>query len=123
MMRISTKTLASLLLVTAVAVAVPGMSSKVPGGKRRHESKFDRLLQRHDRKGEIRADILGLDPLTFRDMQKRMSFDEITKRHGFANARAFRMALLGKLRNELRHRGWTNHKIDHFMVSRRDRIS
>ncbi len=121
-MRISTKTLASLMLVTAVAAALPGISSKVPGVKRRGESQYDRLLQRHDRKGEIRAEILGLDPLSFRDMQKKFTFDEIIKKYGFSNARAFRLALLGKLRNELRQRGWTNRKIDHYMVSRRDRI-
>ena len=121
-MRISTKTLASLLLVTAVAVAVPGIG-KIPGAKRRRESQFDRLLQRHDRKGELRAEILGLNPLTFRDMQKRMSFEEIVKRHGFSNARTFRLALLGKLRNELRARGWTARKIDHYMLTRRGRMS
>lgn len=121
-MRISTKTLASLLLVTAVAMAVPGISSKVPG-RRRSGSKFDRLLQRHDRKGEIRAEILGLNPLDFRTMQKKMTFDEIIRQHGFANSKAFRTALLGRLRNELRQRGWTNRKIDHFMISRRNRVS
>ena len=121
-MRISTKTLASLLLVTAVAVALPGLSGKVPRVKHRQESQFDRLLQRHDRKGELRAEILGIDPLTFRDMQKKMTFNEIIKRHGFANARAFRLALLGKLKNELRLRGWTTRKIDNYMISRRDRI-
>jgi hypothetical protein len=120
-MRISTKTLASLFLVTAVAVAVPGIS-KLPGSKRRHESQFDRLLQRHDRKGEIRAEILGLNPLTFRDMQKRISFEEIAKQRGFPTPRAFRQALLGKLKNELHQRGWNARKIDHYMVSRRDRI-
>lgn len=121
-MRISTKTLASLLLVTAVASAIPGIS-KLPGTKRRHESQFDRLLQRHDRKGEIRAEILGLDPLAFRDMQKRIPFDEIAKRRGFSTPRAFRLALLGKLKNELHQRGWTARKIDHYMISRRDRLS
>lgn len=121
-MRIATKTLASLLLVTAVAAAVPGIS-QVGKGKHRRASQFDRLLQRHDRKGEIRAEILGLDPFTFRDMQKKLPFDDIIKRRGFASRRAFRLALLGKLKNELRGRGWTTHKIDQYMLSRRDRLS
>lgn len=120
-MKISTKTLASLLLVTAVAAAVPGIS-RMPGNRRRQESQFDRLLQRHDRKGEIRAEILGLDPLTFRTMQKKKSFDEIAKTRGFSNPRAFRLALLGKLRGELHHRGWTARKIDNYMVARRGRL-
>lgn len=121
-MKISTKTLTSLMVVTAVAAALPGISSRVPGVKGRRESRYDRLLQRHDRKGEIRAEILGLDPLTFRDMQKKFTLNEIIKKHGFANVRAFRLALLGKLRNELRQRGWTQRRIEHYMVSRRDRI-
>ncbi|MFI5212775.1 MAG: hypothetical protein ACHQTE_02330 [Candidatus Saccharimonadales bacterium] len=117
----STKTLASLLLVTAVAAAVPGIS-RIPGSKRRQESQFDRLLQRHDRKGELRAEILGIEPLAFRDMQKRMSFDDIAKRRGFGTKRAFRTALLGKLKNELHQRGWTANKIEHYMVTRSGRL-
>ena len=62
-MRLPIKSVASLLLVTAVAAAVPGIS-RLPGGKRQ-ESKFDRLLQRHDRKGELRASVLGLNPMEF----------------------------------------------------------
>jgi hypothetical protein len=120
-MRISTKTLASLLIVTAVAAAVPGIS-KVPGGRRRGESQFDRLLQRHDRKGELRAEILEMDSLAFRSLQKKVSFDDIARRRGFPNPRAFRLALLGKLKNELHQRGWNTRKIDHYVLSRQDRI-
>ena len=120
-MRISTKTLATLLVVTAVAAAVPGIS-RIPGGKRRQKSQFDRLLQRHDRKAELRADVLGLDPLTFRDMQKKMSFDEIAKKRGFATKRAFRIALLGKLKSELRRRGWTTQRIEQYMTMRSGRL-
>ncbi len=121
-MRISTKTVASLLLVTAVATAIPGIS-KLGGSKRRQESQFDRLLQRHDRKGELRAEILGLDSLVLRDMQKRMSFDEIIRRNGFSNVRAFRLALLGKLKNELHQRGWTNRRIDRYVITRSSRLA
>lgn len=120
-MRISTKTVTSLLLVTAVAAAVPGIS-RMPGSKRRQESQFDRLLQRHDRKGELRAEILDMDPLVFRDMQKRMSFEAIAKYRGFPNARAFRFALLGRLKNELHQRGWTTKKIERYMVARSGRL-
>lgn len=120
-MRIPTKTVATLLLVTAVASAVPGMS-RLPRSKRRQESQFDRLLQRHDRKGELRAEILGLDPLVFRDMQKRMSFEEIARRRGFVGEKAFRLALLGKLKEELHHRGWTSQRIERYMIARSGRM-
>jgi hypothetical protein len=121
-MRISTKTLASLLIVTAVAAAVPGIS-KLPPARKRHASQFDRLLQRHDRKGELRAEILGLDPLVFRDMQKRATFTEIAHRRGFKTDRAFRLALFGKLRAELHQRGWTLKRINHYVIARSGRVS
>lgn len=121
-MRLPIKTVASLLLVTAVAAAVPGMSSRFPGG-RKQESRFDRLLQKHDRKGELRAGVLGLDPATFRAMQKRMPFEAIARRQGFASVRAFRLALLGKLKNELRERGWSSKRIDHYVAVRSSRLS
>lgn len=121
-MRISTKTLASLLLVTAVATAAAGIS-QLPGRKRRRESQFDRLLQCHDRKGELRAEVLGIDPLELRGLLKRMSFDEITKRRGFKSTRSFRIALFGKIKNELHARGWTNQRIERFVLARANRLS
>lgn len=120
-MRISTKTLASLLLVTAVATAAPGIGKKTRN-KRRQESQYDRILQRHDRKGELRAEVLGIDPLTFRDLQKRMKLHEIVRRRGFASERAFRLAMLGKLKNELRRRGWTSRRIESYVVARSGRL-
>lgn len=121
-MRLPIKSLASLLLVTAVAAAVPGMSSKLPGGKRQ-ESRFDRLLQKHDRKGELRASVLGLEPAAFRAMLKRMPFETIVRKQGFTSVRAFRLALLGKLKNELRERGWSNRQIDRYVAVRSSRLS
>ena len=120
-MRIATKTVASLLIVTAVAAAVPGIS-RVPGSKRRQESQFDRLLQRHDRKGELRAGVLGIDAPTFRSLQKQMEFEDIIRRHGFKDVRAYRLALLGRLKNELHHRGWTAKKIERYMTARSGRV-
>jgi hypothetical protein len=121
-MRLSTKTLASLLLVTAVAATMPGIT-KIPGRTRRRGSQFDRLLQRHDRKGELRAEILGISAADFRAKQKRQSFDEIARASGFSNPRAFRLALLGKLKEELHQKGWSAGRIEKFVVARRNRIS
>jgi hypothetical protein len=120
-MRMSTKTLTSLLIVTAVAATVPGIS-QIPGRKNKQGSKFDRILQKHDRKGELRADVLGVDPLELRDMQKRMAFKDIIRRKGFKNERAFRLALFGKLKNELRQRGWSSRRIERYVAVRSSRI-
>lgn len=120
-MRMSTKTLTSLLIVTAVAAAVPGLS-QMPGRKNRQESRFDRILQHHDRKGELRAEVLGIDPFEFRAMQKRLAFKDIIRRRGFKNDRVFRLALFGKLKHELRSRGWTSQKIERYVAVRSSRI-
>jgi len=119
-MRLSTKTMASLLIVTAVAAAVPGISKLPPG--RRRESQFDRLLQRHDRKAELRAEILGLDPMVLRKLLRKMPLSDITRHRGFKDDRAFRLALFGKLRSELHGRGWALRKIDRYVTARSGRM-
>lgn len=121
-MRLSTKTLASLLLVTAVAAAVPGISNKIPTSRRRQESQFDRLLQRHDRKGELRAEVLGISPQAFKALQKKLPLKEIARRSGFRTVRAFRIALFGKLKGELHGRGWSSRRIEQFVVGRSARL-
>ena len=104
MKRLSTKSIGSLLKATASMVE--------SAGRRVGERQFERMLQRHDRKGELRAGILGIDPLTFKELQRHHSFNEIMKLHGFASQQQFRVALLGKLRDELLRRGWSRRKID-----------
>ncbi len=118
-MQISTKTLASLLVVTSVAL-MPGVTRHSHGWRKK--SRFDRLLQRHDRKGELRAELLGISPQEFRDVQKQYSFDEVVHRHGFLNEQTFRQALLGKLRKELRQRGWSPHRINSYVALRSSRL-
>ena len=122
-MKISTKTVATLLLVTAVAAAVPGISEKLPGAKRRRrESQFDRLLQRHDRKGELRAEVLGIERRTFRELQKRLTMEAIAKQRGFKGVRDFRVALMGRLKNELHQRGWSSGRIEQYVLTRSTRV-
>lgn len=120
-MKLPTKTITSLLVVTAVAAAVPGISQI---GRRRQKavSQFDRLIQRHDRKGELRAEVLNMTPEVFRDAMRRMPFDRICRQAGFATVRAYRLALLGRLRYELHHRGWTAQQINSYVLTRSDRI-
>lgn len=120
-MRISTKTLASLLILTAVSAARPRLGSKEKIQAKR-QAQFDRILQRHDRKGELRAEVLGMHPLELRGMLKRMSLAEIAHRKGFSDERAFRTALYGKLKNELHNRGWTSRRIERYVMARSGRL-
>lgn len=120
-MRLSTKTVATLLVATAAARASSDVRQRPWDGHRK--SQFDRLLQRHDRKGELRAEILGLDPLTFRDMQKHMTLEVIVRQNGFRNTKLFLQALFGRLKGELRRRGWTTHRIESYLALRRERLT
>lgn len=116
-LRIATKTLTSLLVVTAVATRLPRRH-----GGASHKSQFDRLLQRHDRKAELRAEVLGTDPLTFRSLQKKYPVEQLVRLFGFQDVRAYRLALHGKIKAELRARGWSSHRIEQFVISRSPRL-
>ncbi len=104
MKRLSTKTIESLMVATSASLKDIGA-----GARQRH---LERMLQHHDRKGELRASILGIDPREFRALQKGRSFDEVMKGHGFKSQHEFLIALLGWLRAELLQRGWSRHRID-----------
>jgi hypothetical protein len=121
-MKLSTKTTASLFVVTAVAAAVPGLS-QIAIPKKRRESQFDKLLTRHDRKGELRAEILGISPYEFKKMSRTMSFDDIVRACGIESKRSFRLALLGRLRSELLARGWSRSRIDTYLLVRAPRLA
>lgn len=121
-MKLSTKTVARLLVVTAVAAAVPGLS-QIAIPKKRRESQFDKLLATHDRKGELRAEILGISPHEFKLMSKTDSFEQVVQSCGFYSKRDFRIALLGYLRNELLQRGWSRTRIDAYIMVRAPRLA
>lgn len=111
-MRMSTKTLASLLTLTAAAT--------VPLATRRgyipRPSRYERLLRHHDRKGELRAEVLSISPLEFRALQKNQTMDEIIRKHGFADELAFRKALRGRISLELQQRGWSDSRISDLLA-------
>lgn len=117
MKKLSTKTIATLTVFTAAAAAMPGLSQAALNSS---QSQFDKLLQHHDHKGELRAEILNMTPHEFKKQLRHYSFDEIISKSGMTK-RTFRMALLGKLRNELRQRGWTTAKIDEYVRLRSPR--
>jgi len=121
-MNLSTKTIASLLVVTSVAAAVPGLS-RISIPKKRRESMFDKLLSRHDRKGEIRSEVLGISQTEFKKLSKTKTFSQITSMSGFYSERDFRIALMGYLRNQLKARGWSAARIDSYITIRSERLA
>ena len=121
-MKLSTKTVASLLVVTTVAAAVPGLS-QITIPKKRRESQFDKLLSTHDRKGELRAEILGIAPHAFKQLSKKMTFEEVIQACGLYSKRDFRLALAGYLRNDLLQRGWSRARIETYILTRAPRMA
>ncbi len=121
-MKLSTKTVATLLVAASIAAAIPGVT-QIRLTKKRRESQFDRLLQRHDRKGDIRAELLGMSAADFRFVSRTRSFDDIVKESGIGSKRAFRMALVGRLRDELLTRGWSRARIDQYVLVRAMRMA
>lgn len=107
MKQLSTKSIGSLLAATAVAIKGAGM--------RAGEKQLERILQRHDRKGELRAGILGMAPLDFRSALKKQSFDEVIRQRGFKTRQEFMVALRGRLRSELLQRGWSRQRINSYV--------
>lgn len=104
MKQLSTKTLESLFVATTKVVR--------SGGEKAAAKHLDRILRRHDRKGELRASLLGLKPMEFKKIQKQLAFDDIIKLYGFKKRQDFSLALLGKLRSELLYRGWSRQRIE-----------
>lgn len=121
-MKLTTKTVATLLVVSSIAAAVPGLS-QIAVSKKRRESQFDALLQRHDRKGEIRANLLGMNAYEFRQKMRSRSLEQLIVESGIGSKRTFRLALVGMLRDELLQRGWSRARIDRYVMIRAVRMA
>lgn len=121
-MKLTTKTVATLLVASSIAAAVPGLS-QIVAPKKRRESQFDALLQRHDRKGAIRAELLGMSPYEFRQEMRTKNLEQLIVDSGIGSKRAFRLALVGMLRDELLQRGWSRTRIDRYVMVRAVRMA
>ncbi|MBM3209832.1 hypothetical protein FJZ39_00610 [Candidatus Saccharibacteria bacterium] len=104
-MKLATKTIASLYSTIASALK-PGVEL--------HKTTWQRckkIIHKHDRKAELRASLLGVKPEDFREQERKGRLANYLEKFGFKNEQSFYVALLGKLRHELRQRGWSAHKI------------
>jgi hypothetical protein len=121
-MKIATKALATLLIVTVMTTGIATSVSAAPVGNVGSELKLERLQQHHDRKLELRASILGMSAEDLRDELKEKTFDQILKKHGFKDRHAFHKAMAGKLKDELMRRGWSEKKIEQYIEKRMKRL-
>ncbi len=125
-MKIATKSLAVLLIVTMLtlssASATMASTGRSRGGMPKSIKKLQRLQNRHDKKMELRASVLGISPDELKQELKIHSFDQVLKHHGFKNRLAFQKAVVGKLKDELKRRGWSDRKINRFLQKRLHRL-
>lgn len=117
-MRLATKTLLS-VLVASIINAGPTAYRKAT---QRQARRYERILEKHDRKGEVRAAVLGMTSVEFREQERRKSLSDIVKAQGFTDKTAFYGAMVAKLHEELRCRGWTVHRIRQFETTRLARV-
>lgn len=118
-MKLSTKSLLSSLMASIINAA-PSSYRIAP---QRKEQRYERILEKHDRKGELRASVLGIGSLDFRSRERKQSLAEIVRSYGFSDERAFYRALTAKIHEELRRRGWTQQRIKRFEMSQLRRIA
>lgn len=124
-MKIATKTLATIILVVMLTISTTSMALAAPQEDKtpqRNDRKLERTIRRHDRKMELRASVLGMSADELRDELKTRTFDAIIKQHGFKDRASFHTALIGKLKDELKHRGWSDDKINKMLQKRLDRL-
>lgn len=123
-MKIATKALASILLIAMLSLTTANLAGAVAESStdKSSERKLERIYKRHDRKLELRASILGMSVDELKSQLKTKSFDTVLNQRGFKSREAFHTALTGKLKDELRKRGWSDDKIEKLMQKRLDRI-
>lgn len=101
-------------MLTLSAVNIPTDASATHR-RQRDDKQLWRLYQKHDRKMELRASVLGISPDELREKLKVQNFDQIIKQSGFKDRESFHIALIGKMKQELKARGWDDSKIKQFV--------
>lgn len=125
-MTMATKTIATIMLMAMLTLSASGVTALSPpdtNRRRPDDRQLERLYRHHDRKMELRASVLGVSADKLRDMLKEQNFDQIIKRSGFKNRQSFYTAMIGKIKQELRARGWDDNKVQQFVDKRLSRYA
>lgn len=123
-MKIATKALLTLLIVSALTISSGSIVAASGDNDTdiRRSYKLERLQRHHDRKLELRASILGITPQELKQELKESSLDKVLKKYGFKDRSAFEVALNGKVKDELKRRGWSDNKLNKLLQKRTDRL-
>lgn len=126
-MTIATKTLATIMLVAMLTLSATGVSAlsvqDTTAKRQRDDKQLERLYKRHDRKMELRASVLGVSADELREKLKDQSFDQVIRQSGFKDRQSFYTAMIGKMKEELRARGWDDTKVQKFVEKRLSRYA
>lgn len=124
-MKVATNTLATLVLIGIISLSTVNVAAlgAVTKADKMNIKRLERLYQRHDRKLELRASVLGISAEELREQLKAKSLDTVVKKHGFRDRAAYYVALTGKLKDELRKRGWSERKLEVLVQKRLARLS
>lgn len=124
-MKIATNALVTIFVIGLLALSVPAVSAVSPNSttNNRNDKKLERVTRHHDRKLELRAGVLGMTADQLREELRTATFDQVLKKHGFKDRQSFHTALLGKVKDELKHRGWSDKKIAGYLQKRADRFN
>ena len=126
MKKVATNTVATLVLIGMIsltAINVSALSERSSSTPKLQLKRLERVYQHHDRKHEMRASVLGISAEELRSQLKVKSLDTIVKKHGFKNRLSFYVAVTGKLKDELRRRGWSERKIEEQIQKRLARLT
>lgn len=126
MKKVATNTLATLVLVGIISltsVSASALADQQAKAAKLQFKRLERIYQHHDRKHELRASVLGISAEELRTQLKAKSLDSIVKKHGFKNKLSFYTAVTGKIKDELRRRGWSERKIEEHIQKRLARLS
>lgn len=123
-MKLPTKTLVTVLIVTALSMQVlPVAAASDSNISQRMRRQVERVQQHHDRKFELRAATLSMSPDELRDELKHKPLERILKERGFKKQQHFYVALQGKIREELHKRGLSDEYIKHHLLKRQQRAA
>jgi hypothetical protein len=126
MKKIATNTLATLVLIGVMSLTSVSSTSFAKSGtaaEPKQLKRLERVYQRHDRKHELRASVLGISAEDLREQLKHRSLETIVKKHGFKDRLTYYTAVTGKLKDELRKRGWSERKIENQVQKRVARLA
>ena len=121
-MKVHTKALLAVLVVTALSLQALPTTAASDTIAPRMKRQVERVQRHHDRKLELRAATLHMEPDELKKELQTKSIEQILKEHGFNSKDAFYQALQGKVKEELKKRGLSDEQVEQVLEKRLQRL-